>query len=267
MKRITLRHRCRAACAGLLVLIACSGSTTVTPPELEECTANLAPGGAGPSVLFIGNSLTYWNDMPSILAELFEQAGEPLFRIDMVAFGNFGLEDHWITGARDRIAEGGWDVVIMQQGPSATEGRPSLLQYSELFATDIRAQGGIPGLYMVWPSLARFFDFDGVSDSYSTAADLVEGYLFPAGEAWRSAWARDASIGLYGSDGFHPSSLGSYLAALVMFEQLTGRNPATLSNTFCVPSAGRVVINGALADLLQASAAEANTLFARTPVP
>ena len=54
----------------------------------------------------------------------------------------------------------------MQQGPSATEGRPSLLEYAEFFADEIRAVGAEPALYMVWPSQARSFDFEGVSDSY-----------------------------------------------------------------------------------------------------
>lgn len=94
--------------------------------------------------------------------------------VEAVAHPNHGLQDHWARGdAASRIAEGGSDVVAMQQGPSATEGRPSLLQYSALYAEQIRAAGAESALYMVWPALIRFFDFDGVSDSYSTAAESV----------------------------------------------------------------------------------------------
>ena len=77
----------------------------------------------------------------------------------------------------------------------------------------------------VWPSAARRGDFDRVAESYRGAADLIGGDLFPVGEAWRAAWARDPALPLYGPDGFHPSPLGSYLAALVIFEALTGRLP------------------------------------------
>ena len=184
-------------------------------------------------------------------------------RIEYVAFPDVGLQDHWASGpARSRIAEGDFDIVVMQQGPSATEGRPSLLEYSQRFSEEIRASGAVPALYMVWPSSARPFDFDGVSSSYSDAADEIDGLLFPAGEAWRAAWAREATLALYGPDGFHPSELGSYLAALVMFEQLTGYQASTLPALVPTPS-GVVGIPKAQADLLHESATEVNAAFAR----
>ena len=160
------------------------------------------------NVLFIGNSLTTSNDLPGILHALIDSAGAGPAEVATVAFNNFGLPDHWASGeARRSIAEGGWDVVVLQQGPSATEGRPSLLEFSELFDADARSVGAKTALFMVWPSVARFFDFDGVSESYRMAAERVDGLLFPAGEAWRAGWARDSSLALYSSDGFHPSRL------------------------------------------------------------
>jgi hypothetical protein len=82
---------------------------------------------------------------------------------------------------------------------------------------------------MVWPSSSRRKDFDGVSESYTRAAALIDGVLFPMGEAWRAAWRRDPTLALFGPDGFHPSRLGSSLAALVIFNQLTGRLPPARS--------------------------------------
>ncbi len=202
----------------LLALPSCGSETTIIEPDPE-----------GLRVLFIGNSLTYANDLPGMLGWMLAQTDVAVGRIESVAFPNFGLEDHWgLSTTRGRITEGDFDVVVLQQGPSATEGRPSLLEYSQLFADEIVAAAGRPALYMVWPSEARFFDFDGVSDSYETAAEQVDGLLFPAGEAWRAAWAQDPDLELYGPDGFHPSELGTYLAALVMFEQLAETDPRTL---------------------------------------
>lgn len=40
-----------------------------------------------------------------------------------------------------------------------------------------------------------------------------------------SSWRRRSTLRLYGEDGFHPSRMGTYLAALVMFERLIGRSP------------------------------------------
>ena len=44
--------------------------------------------------------------------------------------------------------------------------------------------------------------------------------LIPAGDAWRAAWGADSGLQLYGPDGFHPSPIGTYLAALVAYEQI-----------------------------------------------
>ena len=79
----------------------------------------------------------------------------------------------------------------------------------------------------------------------------------PAGEAWIAAWQRDSTLALYAADGLHPGPIGTYLAALVMYERITGHDARALP--------ARAVVQGrdlALADstvrLLQASAHEAN---------
>lgn len=216
-----------------------------------------APASADGSlrVLFIGNSLTYFNDLPGMLRELLRHEGLDVVTAS-IAEPNFGLEDHWTRqSTHDRIARG-WDVVILQQGPSATEGRPSLLEYAERFAVPIRAAGAIPALYMVWPAEGRSFDFQGVSDSYASAADRVGGLLFPAGEAWLDARALDEHVALYGGDRFHPSPLGTYLAALVMYEQLTGADARELASG--VPGFEGVATTAVLNTLRQA-AHRANT--------
>ncbi|HSM09111.1 MAG TPA: hypothetical protein VLA33_08860 [Gemmatimonadota bacterium] len=221
------------ATASLLAAIAFA----LPGPAFGQSETRFEPPGSDGElrVLFLGNSLTYFNDLPGMLRELLRHEG-----IDAVtaalAEPNFGLEDHWARQAtHDRIEEG-WDVVVMQQGPSATEGRPSLIEFAERFAGPIREAGATPALYMVWPAEARSFDFQGVSDSYAAAADRIDGLLFPAGEAWLDAWELDEGIALYGGDRFHPSALGSYLAALVIYEQLSGEDARELASSAPGPS-------------------------------
>lgn len=188
------------------------------------------PPSDGPSlrVLFVGNSLTYTNDLPDLVAGIATAAGEERRLVHRtVAFPNVSLSDHWARGEASRAIETGeWDVVVLQQGPSSLpESRAHLIEWSERFAERIHPTGARPALLMVWPSAARAGAFDAVRESYAAAAEAVDGLFLPAGEAWRGAWSRDPDLALYGPDGFHPSLLGSVVAALVVFEGVYGHAP------------------------------------------
>ena len=124
---------------------------------------------------------------------LSRQSGATPISTASVLFGGFNLEDHWNEGtARRLIAQGGWSIVVLQQGPSALpESQVNLREWTARFDGVIRAIGARTALYMVWPESDRRDAFDAVSQSYARAAEDVRGMLFPVGEAWRVAWRRD----------------------------------------------------------------------------
>ncbi len=230
----------------------------------------LAPPSSGRAadsirVLFIGNSLTAYNDLPAIVAALAKAGGQPALDWKGVILPGTSLEDQWRDGqARKAIGQGPWDYVVLQQGPSALdESRRSLLDYVGRFAREIRAVGARPAIYMVWPSSSRTSDFDDVSQSHRMAARQVDGLLFPVGEAWRAAWKRDSKIALYSKDGLHPTPAGSYLAALVMYGQLYGKSPVGLPGTLSLSERASIDVPEAEAKLLQESAEEANRKFGK----
>lgn len=175
------------------------------------------------------------------------------------------LEDHWNQGdAQKAIAQGKWDVVVLQQGPSGLpESRQSLLEYTRRFAKAIRAVGAKPALYQVWPSAARFNDFPRVLESYQLAAAEVGGILLPVGAAWRTTWKRAAKMALYAEDQFHPSVIGSYLAALVIYKKLLGKSPLGLPAALKLRSKAltKIELSQEQANVLQAAAVEANNKF------
>lgn len=207
------------------------------------------------AILFVGNSLTATNDLPGMVEAMGRAAGVDV-RCAAVAKPNFSLEDHWNDGeARRAIAKGGWTHVVLQQGPSALpESRVLLDEYARRFDREIRRANARPALFMVWPSQGRRQDFDGVSRSYAGAATLVGGVLLPAGDAWRAAWRRAPGLALYGPDGFHPSRLGSSLAALVILDRLTGRLPPPASLSW-VPERDLAVLVAAAREVAPAAPA------------
>jgi hypothetical protein len=194
-------------------------------------------------VLFIGNSLTYSNDLPASVATLGRAKGLRL-SCSSVAFPNYSLEDHWQRGdAQREIRKGGWSLVVLQQGPSAApESLVLLREYVKRFDGEIKAVGARTSLYMVWPARTRPQDFDGVVRSYTVAAKDVNAQLLAVGEAWRAVWARDPSLELYSPDGLHPSPLGTYVAPLVIVKTAFAISPQGL------PAPG---IDAAIAKIVQ----------------
>jgi hypothetical protein len=147
-----------------------------------------------------------------------------------VALPDFGLEEHWNDGRAMRaLREGTWTMVVLQQGPSSLpESQAMLHDYTKRFAREARQRGAEVALFSVWPQRSRAAAFDAVTESYTRAAQDVGGVLVPGGEAMRAALRRDATLPLFEADGFHPSPMGSYLAALVFLQRLTGLSPATV---------------------------------------
>jgi hypothetical protein len=203
---------------------------------LAGCLTSLSTGldtalfGEGRRVLFIGNSLTYVNDLPGMLKALADSAGGDRIAVAMVAFPDFNLEDHRAQGVAQReIAKGGWELVVLQQGPSSVEENRAQLRLStDSFAVRMRAVNARPALYSVWPTSSRRQDFTRAIESYTLAAADVNGLLIPVAAAWLAAWRRDSTLALYDLDGLHPAPMGTYLAALVFYARITGRTPVGL---------------------------------------
>jgi hypothetical protein len=196
-------------------IIAFSCCASSSPPN---------PGAPDLRLLFVGNSLTYSNDLPGLLKEL---AGYDGIRVSTVSFltPDYSLEDHWNEGKVQReLKKKHYDYMIAQQGPSALpESQKLLLEYASKLAVICKEEQTTMALYMVWPSKARSFDFAGVIASYANAAEKTGAILCPAGAAWKQAWSFDPTLSLYAADNFHPSLTGSVLAALSIYAKLRGK--------------------------------------------
>lgn len=236
----------KRAAAFALITIACSPGTA----------PDVVPAGAL-RVLFIGNSLTQFNQLTRMLEAIADSAGgRPIYARE-VTFGGVSLEDHWGRGDALAAIDGRrWDVVVLQQGPSSLDtSRANLIEWTGRFATRIRAAGAEPALYQVWPEDDRRDVFDRVLDSYRLAAESVDGELLPAGAAWVAAWQQDPGLPLYGPDGFHPSATGTYLAAITIYAELLDRTAVGLPAQVSIGNAAPIVsLPPARAAVLQAAA-------------
>lgn len=198
----------------LFLVLSCAGD--LSP---KDTTAPASEVNA--SYLFVGNSLSYANDMPAILVEI-AAAYDLNIAADCLCKPNYALVDHWAEAElRALLADKSYEHVILQQGPSSQAfGRSILLEYGPKItqlALEFKAK---TAFYMVWPAKVYYSTFQGVIDNYTEAASVSAADLFPAGQVWKDYIAETGDESVYGADAFHPSQKGSFLAAWVIFRFL-----------------------------------------------
>ena len=195
-------------------------------PACSQVTSSDSDRVTSRSILFVGNSLTYTNDLPSVVEKIAEVAGDSV-RVGMVAGPNLAVIDH-TGGATDALAQidqGHWAFVVLQQGPTpAGICRDTLVIAAMRLAPRIRDAGGRPALFLPWARQAFPQSLGFSSQSATAAARAVGGIVIPVGIAWRAALDADPELPLYGSDGYHPAPAGTLLAALTVYDRLLGRD-------------------------------------------
>lgn len=173
------------------------------------------------TILFIGNSLTYTNNLPKLVEKYAKQKG---IKMDtkMIAFPNYAIEDHWNDGQVQKlISSEKYDFVILQQGPSSqSNGRRMLIQYGKKYNSLCKLHETKLCYLMVWPSLNHYHTFDNVIKNHRDAAALNKSILLPVGKVWKNYIDFSGDLKYYSPDGFHPSLVGSQIAAKIITEYL-----------------------------------------------
>lgn len=172
-------------------------------------------------ILFVGNSLTYTNDLPSLISKLARKKKISV-QTEMLAFPNYALEDHWNEGKLQKLIQSGeFDFVVVQQGPSSQQdGKRMLDDYGRKIQELCQSSQTKLAFYMVWPARINYHMFDGVIQNYTDAAINNNALLCPVGKIWKEYMDRTQDFSYYGPDGFHPSVLGSQAAAEIIFKIL-----------------------------------------------
>jgi len=196
-------------------------------------------------VLFVGNSYTFYNAMPEQVVALAKEAGLALHQ-EQVVEGGANVELHWKdTGARQRIEQGGFSHVVLQDqsgGPLHDRHRferfmPRLISAAQdsgatvlLYQTWARARGH-EAYGHGWTGGSRAAMTQRVRDAYRNMAQQCGATVAPVGDAWQLALEHDPALILHDTDLHHASPLGSHLAALVFYSVLCDRDPRVMAWT------------------------------------
>ncbi|HOI55831.1 MAG TPA: hypothetical protein PLP01_11325 [Phycisphaerae bacterium] len=201
------------------------------------------------NILFIGNSFTYFNDLPAAVAALCESRGVSV-HVGRYIRGGAGLETHWLDnlgiaegrhmfclepaperkgGLDDALAERRWDWVVLQghsRDPLLTP--EDFAAYGRRLHDAAATNGARTMLYQTFAHQTRPDDQPAISDAYRRLAAELGAALAPVGDAWAAAFAARPGLVLHHEDQLHPNDKGSYLAACVFAAKLTAQDPRGL---------------------------------------
>jgi hypothetical protein len=231
----------------LLVLAAGVGACDDDPAGPDP------PGEGTITVLILGNSLTYTNNLPVLVDSLAAASGIAM-KCTGITDPGYGLIDHYVSASRRAaVLNGHFDFVVLQQGPSANpDSRDSLQAWAKLWEPLIQGGGSTGALYAVWPEADRFNAFADVSTSYRLAAGDIGALFIPVGDSWLETWSRIPDAPLYGRDLFHPSIAGSYVAAVAIVSMLADVPAVSLSPRW-LPRANGAPVDSTLAATIRQS--------------
>jgi len=223
----------------LLIGISCN----VVPPQYQESnpieTLDIEDEI---NILFIGNSHTFYNDLPEMFEGLARSAG---YIVDaaMMAEGGWSLLQHAQSNITiEQIKQHPWDYVVLQEKSSLPlnriDRRESMYPAVRTLDQEVESIGGEVILFMTWgrrdglpgTSLNNYDEMQSELEiGYMIIADELDLMIAPVGRAWAQALDNNSDMQLWQTDGSHPSRIGSYLAACVFYAVIFMESPEGLT--------------------------------------
>lgn len=218
--------------------------------SLAFCLATLLLAQpASKRVLFIGNSYTEANNLPSLIQQVAQSVGDDISYQSNTP-GGCTFAQHCSNRSMDLIRQGGWDIVVLQeqsQYPSFPQSQveAECLPFAARLVDSVRrySPNATPMFFMTWghkngdAANARFFPVLGTYEGmdsmlclrYMFMAQSNHASVCPVGRVWRYLRQHHPDIELYQSDGSHPSLAGSYAAACAFYAMFFQRSPLPVS--------------------------------------
>jgi hypothetical protein len=190
-------------------------SGLISDEVIERRAREMRIASVAKRVLFIGNSLTFWNQgVDVMLAKLV-----PGIETSRVAVGGATLETLWNNDEAKLACADNWNVVVLQEDLPETS-RESFRRHAKLWCDHVRKYGAEPVFYAAWAyDRLPAFDDDAICAEHARAAEENNARLANVGAA---RTAGPEGLDLFDDDKEHPSLAGTYLAACVIAATIYG---------------------------------------------
>lgn len=210
-------------------------------------------------VLYIGNSLTYVNDVPSLVNQIAMSKGDSIIW-DQNTPGGYQLAQHASNlTTLTKIGSYKWDIVVIQAQSQQTAFPDAQLETDvyppcKFLVDSIHRNFACTRVMYYMPAGWKYGDFSNcpgfpaictyegqferIRQTHLNLVDSTDASIIPSGVSYRVSRMADSTLDLWSSDNVHPSIAGSYLTALNMYEAFTNKTaiastyiPAGLSST------------------------------------
>jgi len=218
------------------------------------------------SILFIGNSFTHMNDMPSIFSKLAVAKGKT---VHVEKNTQAGASFHVHTSRLDmfeKIKSRKWDYIVLQAfsrefcHPKEYIDTASIPYFSQILDT-IKTNHSCTNLllYNTWAYKNGFAEREEINTFEKMQDSIICGYRYvaekfsipivPVGMVWKYVRETNPNLNLYVEDEAHPNKLGSYLSACTFFASIFDESPeGALTSTITTENA--LIIQKAAASIV-----------------
>lgn len=186
-------------------------------------------------VLFIGNSHTFFNDMPLTFARLWEAGtGEHISPV-LLCHPGMGFDYHVkeYFESRFNLLYGGFDYCIMQQKAHPFAGTREDLAAGIRLAELAKAGNVKPVFALTWAEKAYPEHQEQMNAFHKELCRETGALLSPVGRVWQDLLRQDPAFPLYWQDGEHASVYGDYLIACTHYRLLSGKSAEGLPSMGC----------------------------------
>jgi hypothetical protein len=187
------------------------------------------------NVLFVGNSYTYYSDLPKMVSKL-SKSTSTFIKTKMSAVGGARLKYHYNQEnglkTKDLIKKGNFDIVVLQEQSMGTlTNKKEFLLYSKKLSDYIKEHGAKPYFFTTWSREKTPQTQNTITKVYKETANVNNGKVVLVGDVWAKALKKHPELDLYVEDGSHPTLLGTFLSAVTFVKTITGEVPPKINNT------------------------------------
>ena len=164
-------------------------------------------------LLFIGNSHTYYNDMPILVKGRFDDT-DYACEVTMLAHPSWFLAQHVEDPeAKFNILYGNYDYVILQEHAHPFGPVDKFFDAVRTLTVWVKKAGSTPVIYLTWAKKAEPEAQKQMTEAHLQIAEETGALVAHVGDAWWDYKDSYPELEMYAEDGEHASPAGSDFAA------------------------------------------------------